>query len=222
MPLEKLLDELKAQLAHLDAAGTSKGREQVVVAVKPPQRSRGPRFLLDGFADREFIRMNSNSYLGLSLRHELIEAEEQAAQAYGVGPGAVRFISGTYEPHVKLEQALADFHGRPAAMVAGSAYPPVGGVLFSLSTPETVLVSDELNHNCIVNGMKLAPHKARKVYGHLDLRALEQRIEEALGQAEAALVITDGVFSMRGDHAPVDRIAELCRNYEPRFRRGGP
>src|SRR2546427_8848320 len=73
MPLEKLLDELKAQLAHLDAAGTSKGREQVVVAVKPPQRSRGPRFLLDGFADREFIRMNSNSNLGLSLRHELIE-----------------------------------------------------------------------------------------------------------------------------------------------------
>ena len=220
MPLEKLLDELKAQLAHLDAAGTSKGREQVVVAVKPPQRSRGPRFLLDGFADREFIRMNSNSYLGLSLRHELIEAEEQAAQAYGVGPGAVRFISGTYEPHVKLEQALADFHGRPAAMVAGSAYTAVAGVLFSFSTPETVLVSDELNHNCIVNGMKLAPHKARKVYGHLDLRALEQQLEESLGQAEAALVITDGVFSMRGDHAPVDRMAELCRKYDPRFARG--
>src|SRR3989449_11095808 len=220
MPLEKLLDDLKAQLAHLDAAGTSKGREQVVVAVKPPQRSRGPRFLLDGFADREFIRMNSNSYLGLSLRHELIEAEEQAAQAYGVGPGAVRFISGTYEPHVRLEQALADFHGRPACMLAGSAYTAVAGVLFSLGTPETVLVSDELNHNCIVNGMKLATHKARKVYGHLDLRALEQRLEESLGQAESALVITDGVFSMRGDHAPVDRIAELCRKYDPRFPRG--
>src|SRR5207245_8472055 len=220
MPFEKLVDDLKAQLAHLDAAGTSKGREQVVVAVKPPQRSRGPRFLLDGFADREFIRMNSNSYLGLSLRHELIEAEEQAAHAYGVGPGAVRFISGTYEPHVKLEQALADFHGRPAAMVAGSAYTAVAGVLFSLSTPEPVLVSDALNHNCIVNGMKLAPHKARKVYGHLDLRALEQRLEESLGQAEAALVITDGVFSMRGDHAPVDRIAGRCRNYDSRLSRG--
>src|SRR5437899_10291427 len=127
MPLEKLLDDVKAQLTHRGAAGTAKGREQVVVAVKPPQRWRGPRFLLDGFADREFIRMNSNSYLGLSLRHELIEAEEQAAQAYGVGPGAVRFISGTYEPHGKLEQALADFHGRPAATVAGPAYPGVAG-----------------------------------------------------------------------------------------------
>src|SRR2546423_7745457 len=220
MPLEKLLDDLKAQLAHLDAAGTAKAKEQVVVAVKPPGGGRGPRFLLDGFAGREFIRMNSNSYLGLSLRHELVEAEEQAAHAYGVGRGAVRFIRGTYEPHVKLEQALAEFHGRPAAMVAGSAYTAVAGVLFSFSTPETVLVSDELNHNCIVNGMKLAPHKARKVYGHLDLRALDQRLEESLGQAESALVITDGVFSMRGDHAPVDRIAELCRKYDPRFPRG--
>jgi glycine C-acetyltransferase len=220
MPLEKLVDDLKAQLADLDAQGTAKGQEQVVVAVKPPQAGRGPRFLLEGEGEREFIRMNSNSYLGLSLRHELLDAEEQAAHAFGVGPGAVRFISGTYDPHLKLEQGLAAFHGRPAAMVAGSAYTAVAGVLFSLSTPETALISDELNHNCIVNGMRLAPHKARKVYGHLDLRALEQRLEESLGQAEGALVITDGVFSMRGDHAPVDRIAELCRKYDPRFPRG--
>ena len=220
MPIGKLVDDLKAQLADLDAQGTAKGAEQVVVAVKPPMGGRGPRLLLEGCGEREFIRMNSNSYLGLSLRHELIDAEEQAAHAFGVGPGAVRFISGTYDPHLKLEQALADFHGRPAAMVAGSAYTAVAGVLFSLSTPETVLISDELNHNCIVNGMKLAPHKARKVYGHLDLRGLEQRLEESLGQAEGALVISDGVFSMRGDHAPVDRIAELCRKYDARFARG--
>ena len=220
MPLEKLVDDLKAQLADLDAQGTGKGNEQVVAAVKPPQGGRGPRFLLEGEGEREFIRMNSNSYLGLSLRSELIDAEEQAAHAFGVGPGAVRFISGTYDPHVRLEQALAEFHGRPAAMIAGSAYTAVAGVLFSLSTPETVLVSDELNHNCIVNGMKLAPHRARKVYGHLDLRALEQRLEESLNEAHGVLVITDGVFSMRGDHAPVDRIADLCRKYDPRFERG--
>src|SRR3989442_15035106 len=168
MPLEKLLDDLKAQLAHLDAAGTAKAKEQVVVAVKPPGGARGPGFLLDGFAGREFIRMNSNSYLGLSLRHELIEAEEQAAHAYGVGPGAVRFISGTYEPHVKLEQAVADFHGRPAAMAAGSAYTAVARGLFSPSPPEAGPGSHELNHNCIVHGMKLAPPKARKVFAHPD------------------------------------------------------
>jgi len=220
MPLQKLIDDLKAQLAHLETAGTAKGAEHVVRAVQPAQGGRGPRFVLQGFGEREFIRMNSNSYLGLSLRPELKEAEEKAARAYGVGPGAVRFISGTYEPHVDLEQALADFHGRPAAMVTGSAYTAVTGVLFSLGSPETVLISDELNHNCIVNGMKLAPHKARKVYGHLDLRALEQQLEESVGQAEGALVITDGVFSMRGDHAPVDRLAELCRKYDARFPRG--
>src|ERR1700737_174085 len=184
MPLEKLLDDLKAQLAHLEAAGIAKGKEQVVVAVKPLGGARGPRFLLDGFAGREFIRMNSNSYLGLSLRHELIEAEEQAAHAYGVGPGAVRFISGTYEPHVKLEQALADFHGRPAAMVAGSAYTAAAAVLFSLSTPETVLVSDELNHNCIVNGMKLAPHKARRGNGAPHPPAPAQRLGWGPGRRE--------------------------------------
>ncbi len=220
MPLEKLIEDLKAQLKHLDDAGTAKGAEHVVASVKPAQRGRGPRFLLQGFGERQFIRMNSNSYLGLSLRPELIKAEEAASRAYGVGPGAVRFISGTYEPHVKLEQALADFHGRPAAMVAGSAYTAVAGVLFSLGTPETALVSDELNHNCIVNGMKLAPHKVRKVYRHLDLRALEDQLEECADQAEGALVITDGVFSMRGDHAPVDRIGELCRKYDARFARG--
>ena len=73
MPLDKLLEDLKAQLAHLEAAGTAKADEQVVVAVKPPQTGRGPRFLLEDFGDREFILMNSNSYLGLSLRSELIE-----------------------------------------------------------------------------------------------------------------------------------------------------
>src|SRR3954469_4550570 len=125
-----------------------------------------------------------------------MHAEENAARKFGVGPGAVRFISGTFSPHVRLESALAAFHGRPAAMAAGSAYTAVAGVLFSLSTPETILISDELNHNCIVNGMKLAKAKARKVYAHLDLRALEQRLEESVGEAEGALVISDGVFSM--------------------------
>ncbi|HET7784496.1 MAG TPA: aminotransferase class I/II-fold pyridoxal phosphate-dependent enzyme [Myxococcales bacterium] len=219
MPIAKLVEELSAQLAEIDRSGTGKGNEQVVVAVKPAQAGRGPRFLLEGYGERPFIRMNSNSYLGLGLRRELLDAEERAAHAYGVGPGAVRFISGTYEPHHHLERSLAEFHGRPACMAAGSAYTAVAGVLFSLGSPETVIVSDELNHNCIVNGMKLAPHKARKVYPHLDLEALEQRLEESRG-AEGALVITDGVFSMRGDHAPIDRIAGICRKHDAGFPRG--
>src|SRR5438094_1241824 len=81
MPLDKLLEDLKAQLAHLEAAGTAKADEQVVVAVKPPQTGRGPRFLLEDFGDREFIRMNSNAYLGLSLASQLIAAELACAGA---------------------------------------------------------------------------------------------------------------------------------------------
>jgi glycine C-acetyltransferase len=220
MPLERLTADLNMQLAELEQAGTAKGREAVVVEVRRPQGARGPRFLLDGHGQREFIRMNSNSYLGLSLRAELLLAEERAAEKYGVGPGAVRFISGTYQPHVLLERALAAFHDRDACMLSGAAYTGVMGVLASLTTPDTILVSDELNHNCIVNGMKLARPKARKVYAHLDLGVLEEELIESVGQGDGLIVITDGVFSMRGDHAPIDRLRKLVERFDARFPRG--
>ena len=212
MPLEKFLGEIDRQLKALDESGTGKGAESVVVDVRKPRAGRGPRFLLQGEGEREFIRMNSNSYLGMGLREEVRHAEEQAAAKYGVGPGAVRFISGTYDVHARLEKALADFHGREACMIASAAYVSVMGVLFSLSTPETVLISDELNHNCIVNGMKLAPSKAKRVYKHLDYDALEKHLAEVAG--ERAIVITDGVFSMRGDHAALDRIAAITKKHD--------
>lgn len=220
MPLAKFAKDLETAVRDLESAGTAKGGELVVTAVRAARGERGPRFVLEGHGDREFIRMNSNSYLGLGLHPEMLHAEEGAAKAFGVGPGAVRFISGTYQPHLKLEAALAQFHARPACMVAGSAYTAVAGVLFSLSTPETALISDELNHNCIVNGMKLAPHRSRKVYRHLDLPELQKRLEECVGQCDSAIVITDGVFSMRGDHAPVDRIQQIVAQFDGRFARG--
>src|SRR5690625_6238221 len=117
MPLDRITNVLTENIADLERQGTAKGAETVVVGVRPPEGERGPRFLLQGEGDREFIRMNSNAYLGLGLRPELIEAEERAVREYGVGPGAVRFISGTYEPHVALERRLADFPGRAAAMI---------------------------------------------------------------------------------------------------------
>ncbi|OOO02653.1 MAG: 2-amino-3-ketobutyrate coenzyme A ligase [Chromatiales bacterium USCg_Taylor] len=95
--------------------------------------------------------MNSNAYLGMALREEVIAAEEHAVRAFGAGPGAVRFISGTYAPHVELERRLAAFHGREAALVFSSAYATVMGVLPVLVTPDTAIISDALNHNCIIN-----------------------------------------------------------------------
>src|SRR4051812_28710918 len=116
MPLAKFVQDLETQLRDLDGAGTAKGAESVVTRVVPAREGRGPRFLLEGDGDREFLRMNSNSYLGLTFHPEVARAEESAAHAFGVGPGAVRFISGTYPPHVRLEAALAPVHARPAAV----------------------------------------------------------------------------------------------------------
>ena len=94
----------------------------MICGVLPPEGDRGPRYLLAGEGEKPFVRMNSNNYLGLSLHPELIEAEERAVRAYGTGPGAARFISGTWTPHAELEVRLAGFHARETAMIFSSAY----------------------------------------------------------------------------------------------------
>lgn len=214
MPLDRAERILQAHVADLEAKGTAKGREFVVTRVLPATASRGPRFHLEGEGDREFLRMNSNSYLGLSGHPKVRAAEEEAVGEYGVGPGAVRFISGSYAPHVELESRLARFHDREAGMIFSSAYATVLGTLVPLITGETVVISDELNHNCIINAMRLARPKDKVVYPHLDLGALEVALEAHAGRAKRALVVTDGIFSMRGVHAPLERISEICRRWD--------
>ena len=217
MPCDRLEEVLGLELGELRERGTLKGAESVVTAVIPPDGERGPRFRLAGDTEREFVRMNSNSYLGLSLRQELIEAEEEAARCFGTGPGAVRFISGTYQVHVDLEARLAAFHDRQAGMVFSSAYATTMGVLPALITAETAVISDALNHNCIINAMRLARPGAKYVYDHLDLSDLKDKLEAAVGSQRRAVVVTDGIFSMRGDWAPLPEIIELARSYDSRF-----
>lgn len=217
MPHDRLLGLLNAKVDELSAAGTRKGLERVITGVVPPTGETGPRFLLDGHGDKPFLRMNANSYLGLSLTAELIEAEEQAVRAYGTGPGAVRFISGTWAPHVELESRLAAFHGREAAMIFSSAYATVMGLLPQLITPETAVISDALNHNCIINAIRLSGAGERRIYAHLAMDELDQHLREASRTCKRAIVVTDGIFSMRGDHAPLDRIMELARAHDGDF-----
>jgi glycine C-acetyltransferase len=219
MPLDRLDPALARHVQQLEEKGTAKGAETVVRDVVPAAGGRGPRFLLAGEGDRPFLRMNSNSYLGLSLRPEIVAAEEEATRRYGTGPGAVRFISGTYAPHVALERRLASFHGREAAMIFSSAYATVVSVLVPLADPGTVVISDELNHNCIINGIKMARPLAKSIYAHNDVAQLEARLEEAAATegARRALVVTDGVFSMRGDHAPLAEIEAVVRRFDGRF-----
>lgn len=218
MPLNRITDVLRAHVAELEAMGTAKGVENVVVKVIPASGERGPRFLLEGEGAREFIRMNSNSYLGMGLRHEIIAAEEMAAAKYGAGPGAVRFISGTYDTHVALERRLAAFHARQAAMIFSSAYATVVSTIVPLTTDRTILISDELNHNSIINAMRLARPQGKEVYRHSDMQELRAALERAAVQgAVRAVVVTDGVFSMRGDHAPLGEVMALAQEYDARF-----
>ncbi|HSM60289.1 MAG TPA: aminotransferase class I/II-fold pyridoxal phosphate-dependent enzyme [Longimicrobiales bacterium] len=218
MPLDRLSPALHAHVQGLEEAGTAKGEEAVVVGVKPAEGDRGPRFLLEGQGSKEFLRMNSNSYLGLGLHPEVMAAEEAATRDFGAGPGAVRFISGTYAAHVALEEKLADFHGREAAMVFSSAYATVLSTIVPLATADTVLISDELNHNCIINAMRLARPAGKDVYPHNDVDALDRKLGEWVGKAKRALVVTDGIFSMRGDHAPLAEISEVCGRHDASYQ----
>ncbi len=217
MPITRLEGALAQALGALDAAGTRKGAESVVTEVLQADGERGPRVRLAGEGDRPFLRMNSNGYLGLSLDAEVIGAEEDAARAFGAGPQAVRFISGTFRTHVQLERRLAVFHRRDAGMIFSSAYATVMGVIAPLTTPDTAIISDELNHNCIINATRLARPREKLVYRHLAMDELRAALERAAGSCRRALVVTDGVFSMRGDHAALDEIAALVETYDERF-----
>lgn len=220
MSMEKINALLKAAVDDLKARGTAKGRETVVTGIKPATAENGPRYCIEGYGEKEFIRMNSNSYLGISLQPELIEAEEAGARAFGTGPGAVRFISGTYKAHTDLEARLATFHNKEAGMLFSSAYVTSLGVLMPLATEETVYISDALNHNCIIQAMRLSRPKGKAIYKHNDMADLEAKLEAWSGQAKRALVVTDGVFSMRGDNAPLQEFVAICSRYADRFEEG--
>ena len=217
MPVDRLSTVLETHVATLNQTGTAKGTETVVVGVKRAEGDRGPRFLLQGEGGKEFMRMNSNSYLGMGLRPEVIEAEERATAEFGAGPGAVRFISGSYAAHLALERELASFHGREAGMIFSSAYASIVSTITPLVTPDTVLISDALNHNCIINAMRLSRPAGKAIYGHNDMDELGAALEEWKGKAKRAIVVTDGIFSMRGDHAPLDEVMELCLRHDDGF-----
>jgi len=220
MSIKNLNNALNQGLNELKAKGTAKGKEMVITGVKPAGGKNGPRYFIEGEGDKEFIKMNANSYLGMSLRKDIIKAEEEAAQQFGVGPGSVRFISGTYQAHIELEEKIAKFLDREAAMLFSSAYVTSMGVIVPLTTSETVLVSDELNHNCIIQSMRLSRPAGKFIYKHNDMADFEAKLKESVGKGKRALVVTDGIFSMRGDNAPLDKLVEICNKYDSEFEEG--
>ena len=221
MSLEKLNATLKKEVAALEQQGRAKAPERVIVGFIPPRDGRGPRYRLQG-SDLEFLRMNANSYLSLSHHPKVIEAADEATHRFGTGPGAVRFIDGTSADHTSLESRIAAFVGRPAARIFNSAYTTALGIGITLSGPDTFWIGDELNHNCIIRAMRIAnvPKELRAIYRHNDLADLKKQLDAVPEGTARVVVIFDGIFSMRGDNAPLDRIDALVRQYESRFRDG--
>ncbi len=159
----------------------------------------------------EIIILSSNNYLGLSNHPEVIRAGEEALKRYGAGTASVRFICGTLSIHRELEQKLAAFLGTEASLSYVSCWNANTGAIPVLAGEQDVIISDELNHASIIDGVRLC--KARRlIYKHADMRELEDRLKSSR-DARNRLIATDGVFSMEGDLAPLPAIVELARKY---------
>ncbi len=222
MSLDLLNTGLRNDVAALTAEGRAKAPERVIVDYSPPQGERGPRYKLAGHGDKPFIRMNSNSYLSLSHHPSVIAAADAATHRFGAGPGAVRFIDGTFQPHVDLEQRIAAYMGRPAAKIFNSAYTTNLGLALALQNKKTFWVGDALNHNCIIRAMRIAnvPRENKAIFRHNDMDHLAECVAGIPDHIERVIVIFDGVFSMRGDHAPIAAINAVLADHRGRFEEG--
>jgi glycine C-acetyltransferase len=212
-----LLQEIEA----LQKEGRAKAPERIIVDYIPAAGNRGPRYMLRGLS-RQFIRMNSNSYLSLSNHHDMIQAADEATKKFGVGPGAVRFIDGTFSYHVALEERIARFLDKPAAKIFNSAYTSNCGLALAIGNTQTHWIGDELNHNSIIRAMRIAnvPGERKGIYRHNDMDALKQCLDEVPEEVERVVIIFDGVFSMRGDYAPIDRIRKIAELYDKNLKDG--
>ena len=173
--------------------------------VRVLQGEQAPVSLIDG---KRVINLASNNYLGLTTHPRLREAAIQAIRDFGVGSGAVRTIIGTMTLHEELEDKLAKFKHTEACIVFQSGFTANTGVIPAVMGEGDVIISDELNHASIIDGCRLTKAK-RVVYRHKDIGELKQRLDEARG-ARRVLVVTDGIFSMDGDIAPLDKIVETA------------
>jgi 8-amino-7-oxononanoate synthase len=171
---------------------------------------QGPRVLLDG---RPVLLLCSNNYLGLADHPRVREAAAEAAMRYGAGAGASRLVSGNMRIHRRLEERLADFKGYETSLLFGSGFLANTGVVQALAKPGEVVFSDALNHASIVDGCRLAGAETF-VYDHGDVDHLAWGLREAEGRG--SLIVTDGVFSMDGDVAPLAEIVELARRFDSR------
>ena len=162
---------------------------------------------------RRVLNFCANNYLGLANHPRLVEAATQAMQKYGVGPGAVRSIAGTMSLHVELEKRIAAFKHVEAAITFQSGFTANGATIPALVGKEDAIFSDELNHASIIDGSRLSGAKIYR-YAHCSPDDLRRVIREAAGTYRRGLIISDGVFSMDGDYAPLDKLVEVAKEFD--------
>ena len=194
-------DQLADDLATLKAEGLYKAE----AAISTPQSAH------IAVGDQSLLNFCANNYLGLADHPAMISAARQALERWGFGMASVRFICGTAEIHKELESRLAHFLGAEDAILYSSCFDANGGLFETLLSPEDAVISDELNHASIIDGVRLC--KATRLrYANRDMADLEAKLRESQG-ARHRLIATDGVFSMDGYVAPLDEIVQLAERY---------
>ena len=199
----KLKDHLQSELQAIDAAGIYK-RERIITS---PQGASVTVSTGD-----DVVIMCANNYLGLSSHPEVIQASKDTLDTHGFGMSSVRFICGTQDIHKELEAKIADFYGTEDTILYAAAFDANGGVFEPLFGKEDAIISDELNHASIIDGVRLC--KAQRYrYKHSDMNDLEDQLKAAQDQ-RFRIIVTDGVFSMDGDLAKMDEICALADKYD--------
>jgi len=199
----KLKDHLETELKSIDEAGIYK-RERVITT---PQGAN-----VHVSTGEDVVIMCANNYLGLSSHPDVIQAAQDTLGTHGYGMSSVRFICGTQNIHKELEQKIAEFYGTEDTILYAAAFDANGGVFEPLFTAEDAIISDELNHASIIDGVRLC--KAQRYrYKHSDMADLEEQLKAAQAQ-RFRIIVTDGVFSMDGDLAKMDEICALADKYD--------
>ncbi|HHT33618.1 MAG: glycine C-acetyltransferase [Proteiniphilum sp.] len=198
----KMQQHLQAELKAIEEAGLYK-RERIIVT---PQRAE-----IRVESGQEVINFCANNYLGLSDHPRLISAAAKALEERGYGMSSVRFICGTQDYHKQLEETISRFFGTDDTILYAACFDANGGLFEPLFTEEDAIISDALNHASIIDGVRLCKAK-RYRYANADMADLEVKLKEAQAQ-RFRIIVTDGVFSMDGNVAPLDRIMELARQY---------
>lgn len=194
---------LQDELKNIEEAGLYK-RERIIITPQTADIKVG-----DG---QEVVNFCANNYLGLSDHPRLIEAAKKAMDSHGFGMSSVRFICGTQDIHKALEKAIADYFQTEDTILYAACFDANGGVFEPLFGEEDAIISDALNHASIIDGIRLCKAK-RYRYANADMADLERALQEAQG-ARHRIIVTDGVFSMDGNVAPMDKICDLAEKYD--------